>query len=788
MFKDSEFLFTKGLTLVEALLGKDDYQYLEISNNLASLYKDLGRLEDSERMYLNCLNSIEKNGQEINTPTHAYFMTNLANVYLRLKHYEKAEALHLKALGILKNTVGDEHADYLLVLNNLSNVYEETGKRTEAEKLLLTCIELSESKLGKQHDFRAQRLCNLGTLYLNWGRLAEAEKYFLESKEIFESNYGSQHYLNVVVNYNLAQVYAKTNKKSELVQTIDTTIRFTHQLLRNAHLYSSEYDLERLIRQERPKLLLGSSFLTRDSVSEQLTGIAYDDALFQKGFLQNAARRLNSLTAQTPATDSLSNLLKSYRFLLSREYTKPLSAHSQVDSLEIKANRIEQDLARLLSGYATNLHQVKWQDVKNALKQGEAAIEFLNFPAELFSKKDSMVYGALIIQPSSSFPVFVELGSLREIEAIIDSKLPRKADYVDRLYTLQHRGLVEENGDKARSLYELIWAPLEKFLSNVNTIYYSNTGLLHRINLGAIPISFDSILFDKYNLVQLRSTRSVALPEIIEVKSKSALIYGDITYEVDSTLLNTTNTVSVDYGNHTRGRESLISFDYTKKTTNTWNKLPYTKLEAEKLTTNLKKSGFKVSLLTKSFGSEESFYAATSKNSDSPTVIHFATHGFFLPDPRLLEGGDSDNEFEMAQHPMIRSGLLLAGANNAWKSNGTSTQGSEDGILTAYEISQTNLTNTELVVLSACETGLGDIKGDEGVYGLQRAFKIAGVKYLIMSLWQVPDQQTSTFMTFFYKNWLDEGLTVPEAFRRTQKEMRDRFVDPFAWAGFVLIE
>ena len=137
---------------------------------------------------------------------------------------------------------------------------------------------------------------------------------------------------------------------------------------------------------------------------------------------------------------------------------------------------------------------------------------------------------------------------------------------------------------------------------------------------------------------------------------------------------------------------------------------------------------------------------------------------------------------------MIRSGLILAGGNYAWKNGKPFKEGMEDGILTAYEISQMNLSNTELVVLSACETGLGDIQGNEGVYGLQRAFKIAGAKYLIMSLWQVPDKQTSLLMTTFYKKWLEDKMTIPDAFHAAQKELREIGLDPYQWAGFVLVE
>jgi CHAT domain-containing protein len=136
---------------------------------------------------------------------------------------------------------------------------------------------------------------------------------------------------------------------------------------------------------------------------------------------------------------------------------------------------------------------------------------------------------------------------------------------------------------------------------------------------------------------------------------------------------------------------------------------------------------------------------------------------------------------------MIRSGLILAGAKQTWLT-GTHLEGFEDGILTAYEISQMNLSGTELVVLSACETGLGDIIGNEGVYGLQRAFKIAGAKYLIMSLWKVDDLSTQAFMTTFYRHWLKEKQHIPQAFQTAQREMREKYPGAYDWAGFVLIE
>lgn len=178
----------------------------------------------------------------------------------------------------------------------------------------------------------------------------------------------------------------------------------------------------------------------------------------------------------------------------------------------------------------------------------------------------------------------------------------------------------------------------------------------------------------------------------------------------------------------------------------------------------------------------------------TPRILHIATHGYFFPDPKPSAAGFETSPtvdepvFKRSEHPMIRSGLLLAGANHAWVTGKPLRPGLEDGVLTAYEISQMDLSKTELVVLSACETGLGDIQGNEGVYGLQRAFKIAGAKYLVMSLWQVPDFQTQELMTVFYQKWLTENMPIPDAFQAAQQLMRKKYEHPYFWAGFVLVE
>ena len=195
---------------------------------------------------------------------------------------------------------------------------------------------------------------------------------------------------------------------------------------------------------------------------------------------------------------------------------------------------------------------------------------------------------------------------------------------------------------------------------------------------------------------------------------------------------------------------------------------------------------FNVTLTEGLKATEESFKSLTGKNS--PAVLHIATHGFFFPDPKNNKKDDKmrgPTVFKLSDNPLIRSGLAMAGANNAWKGKGVT--GVEDGILTSYEVSGMYLPNTKLAILSACETGLGDIQGSEGVYGLQRAFKTAGVENLVMSLWKVPDQESSEFMQEFYKN-IFAKQTISTAFYNAQKIMKNKYRnDPYKWAAWIFV-
>ncbi len=222
----------------------------------------------------------------------------------------------------------------------------------------------------------------------------------------------------------------------------------------------------------------------------------------------------------------------------------------------------------------------------------------------------------------------------------------------------------------------------------------------------------------------------------------------------------------------------------------TWNYLPGTLKEINSIDSLAKLFQVPATIYRGTAALEETY--KNYGGGVSPAIIHIATHGFFFPDPEkkfkssLGSLQDDKQEFRTSANPLNRSGLLFAGANHIWVGE-TLPPGLEDGILTAYEASNITLSRTELVVLSACETGLGDIKGSEGVFGLQRAFKAAGANYLMMSLWKVPDSETAEFMKEFY-HALFSGQTIEQAFSLSQRVMKNKYrKDPYKWAAFVLV-
>lgn len=781
-YEKAESSYLQTLGIWEKVYGKGHQKYAIILNNLGSMYKSMGQLDKVEKLYLETQEIWEQIlGEE--HPNYAKVLHNLGNLYLTKGLVEKAESYYLKTKELRESSLGKEHPEYAKTLNSLGILYKNSEQFDKAQTYLKQTIEIQEKTIGTTHPDYAHTLHNLGHLYAKMNQHDSAEKYYLNALHILEEVFGRNHADCMVIFHSLANLYVSDKKYQLAKEYYLEANELQTNLFLNAANHLSESELSQYVNSYTNHL---DQFFSIIEHEENLAGKAYNNCLFYKGLILNTTRQMNRLAKSDSLSNNMLLKLKSYKRLLGKEYSKSIEQRdsAKILDLEQKSNSLEKEITRLVSGYESATQQISWQSIQESLKPGEAAIEFFNHHYYNPESTDSVKYFALLIKGGMSQVTFIPLFEEQSLIDLIGVNQKRRSDYVNELYSIEGRGSTVLSKSK-KNLYELIWEPLKNEVNDINTIYFSPSGLLHRINLSAISVDHSNTISDQYKLVQLNSTRDLAIDFPDQTNDNNAIIYGGIQYDIQSNQIDTKNNDPADVLNNMTSAISMNSKDNSRG--DNWQYLNWTLVEIEEIQNILENSNMESNSYTLSDATENAF-KLIGENDSSPRVLHLATHGFFFPDLETENIQMNDNAiFKNSNNSMIRSGLLLAGANYVWQGNNPKVEG-EDGILTAYEISQMDLSQTELVVLSACETGLGDIKGNEGVYGLQRAFKIAGVKYLIMSLWQVPDRQTKDFMISFYKNWLEGKMNIRDAFSKTQKQMKDRFYDPYFWAGFVLVE
>ena len=310
----------------------------------------------------------------------------------------------------------------------------------------------------------------------------------------------------------------------------------------------------------------------------------------------------------------------------------------------------------------------------------------------------------------------------------------------------------------------------------------SPTGGLNLLKHEAIVMPDGQIFGDKYNLIRLSSTDKILARASTKEKQQSAVVYGGIQYDLSVADMN---EAAKKY-KHSNGDDSFLMAMRSEDERGRWNYLPGTKTESENIYKLLTSSKINATLLQESAANEESF---KSLNGHSPNIIHLSTHGFFLDtNQKVMANPFMSNvgNYSEKEDQLIRTGLLMAGSNNVWCGR-EKVSGIEDGILTADEISRLDLSGTNLVVLSACETAKGQVDEIDGVLGLQRGFKKAGAKSIMMSLWKVSDAVTSMLMTEFYSN-LGKDMSTKEALKAATEKIRNQYPDPYFWAAFILLD
>lgn len=621
--------------------------------------------------------------------------------------------------------------------------------------------------------YNIQNAIRLNPLYSRKKKLAQfyvATKDYEHAENLFLDLYYNPQTPDVgkrSIESDLTVLYWLWGNLEELGKYLDIDFYNMKSEVRHAFAFMNEEERETYLDQSLMGSVIKYDYYTAYSHGteqwEEGNRYAYNLALITKGLLLETTRDIVRLMQSAP--DSLSTELQNYKFWKSvgiREFEND------------PTKEIRLKLMDYVSQQPSFLHQlnIEWTDVRDNLKDNEAAIEFINLygatPENFVNPEDvDPCIGALILRKDMDYPVFVRLAS----NAVIDSLMSAEDGSMipDALYS----GKVKE------TVYNLIWSPLSPYLDGVQSIFYAPTGYLQHINVDWLGQSDDDFLANHYNLYRVSSTRTL-IGKNRDNDSANAIILGDITYSTKNKQFE--DTPQSKYRSITRSGFAPLS--------GTIN-------EIDSISSTLTSHNFSNTVLSKSLADEQSVRKLSGR---SPKILHFATHGFYYTKEELVEEFKKSSYigFQFHRPELYHSGLALAGAQDTWYNEKPgskinfdkyiSMDAASDGILLSSEISELDFSNTDLVVLSACQTALGYVKS-EGVYGLQRAFKLAGVNSLIMSLWKVDDDATQLLMTSFYKNFMN-GMPKREALINAQKEVRETpgFNDPYNWAAFILLD
>ncbi len=797
-YSEAERTFQEARQINLRLTGGEDMQYARIINNLADVYTSLNKYDQADELYQTSLR-IKASLSGKNSQDYAKTLYNLADFQASLGRNEKALSLIEEAISIYRSIDETKHPEYLKFLDYQAILIEKIGDHARAEKLYLETLHLREEMAATGQDDYALNLINLGQYYMNQEQAEKALPYAEKATPLIASIYGETHpnYGNVLTL--LATIQAEQGDKEKANENHQKAIRIIQRALGKDHIkaFNAQFQYARFLQQTGSKkeaialykridkipkeyLKRASKFLSEKELNDKieeyqlysremysllrdvpddadLTALAYNTTLFFRGYILNNLKHIRQgILKARQVSDTRDELISLHR-QLENKLNQPIEQRGDTKGLENQISELESQISRTLGSFQIQEDDIVWEDVQMALGQDEAAVEYLSFPDP--ERNDSIFYGALVLDEFSEAPVFIDLCPESAFAYLFPEQAVRQADYISQLYNFSNRGLTPE-GEKHVPLVDLLWRPVQQKLGTAKRVYIIPDGFLHRIAIAALPTSLETVVSDSFELILKSSSRQV-IPRndrIMNYSAKTSLLVGGVQYDGI-------------------GADQLAS--RSKDGQQIWQYLPWAEKESLQISDQLKNNGYNVQMLSGT-NADEFNVTQSMEQLSGWRVIHFATHGYF----NTQSDQRKDSEGGFYGKGMMNSGLVLAGVNQIQGN----TNPSQDGLLSAYEVSRMDLTKTELVVLSACETGLGDLADEEGVFGLQRAFKLAGADKLIMSLWQVPDRETKDFMVTFYTYWLTAHLSIRDAFQKTQQEYRQKFYNPHQWAGFILLE
>lgn len=799
-YAEAEPLYQRELKIKEHVLGTDDPALSTDVNNLAALYYRQGKYAEAEQLYERAL-SIDVKALGPDDPGDATDLNNLALVYQHEGKLADAQSLLERALAIDEKGLGPDRQEVAMCLNNLATVDIARAKYSDAEPLIARAVKIDEKALGPDHPEVATDLNSLAVVYSKEGRYADAEPVFQRILAIHEKILGPDHPDLATDLTNFGLLYEYQNKYAQAEPLFQRAFSNLFQQFQYEFAYMTEKERLGFLDTVAEDFPAYFSFVHRfHDKDPELIGSMYNLLLWEKGFVAGSVadmRRQIEVSGDAESLKLLNELTEKrtqIATLLNQQPQDREAWRKQVDQLRADADETEKALVARSSTFAERrkLERATWQQVRDGLKPGDAAVEFAHFRYYETDWTDKSYYVALVItHETKDEPEYVFLGTDAEIEGDAITHFQQQ---------LRTRGVVAEQTAAAlpgQGAYAAIWKPLEPALSDVKRVYLAPDGVLNQLPLGIIPSADGALEMEKYDLRVVSSTRDILRTPPAH-GAETALLVGNplfsLTEEQQHVALEKIAAARPESHTEPTAAEGELSRDGGSGAA--LPPLPGTGAEVDAIAQLMQQRQWKTEIYT-----GDRALKSVVEEASSPRVVHLATHGFFLPDQQIknsefmnaqLDENASDDPTMGREDPMLRSGLYFAGADRTLQGKSTA-KGLDNGVLTALETGNLNLEGTELVVLSACNTGQGDVKNGEGVFGLRRALQEAGASEVLMSLWSVPDQETLELMKQFYANWLG-GMEVHESLRRAQLDMREKVKTahdgrdlPFYWGAFVLV-
>lgn len=815
----------RALRIIEKNQGKEDPTYNLILSNLANSYFKLGEYSAAVELSLDVLSYTEKVFGDEHSE-YAMSLNNLALIYLELGNNNKSLELYQKSLLIIDKVYGKDHPKYLLVLSNIAVNYAYMGDYEKSLSINKEVLEHKKHILGKQHKQYVIGLNNIAFNYSKLGINEKALEYYQEALEILNKINGKEHPDYAMSLNNIAQIYhslGNYSKARELSQKAleieEKTLPINHPKISTnlSNLSGDNFHLknfEKSIAQKEEAYQLSYSHF-----SENKYGLGNKEQLRYKSQLEDYFYTFASLAHHPKIKDSLFNLAEisdywinlnglldtdqsqlTQRIYASGDSTlialydelkisKRELAHlnemtlqeRDINNISItdvkeKIERQEADLSRKSSLFANINRSFSTKDIAQNLEEDEIFIDIVRFPYYDFENNrwsDTVKYTAFITtNTTNSLPKVVTFENGHELE---DEAFLNYAHYAF--------GSAKTSSTLDKGSYGYFWKPIADKIGDKKKVCLSVNGVYHDINIGTLyNPETEQYLFEEKDIRLVNNARDLILSkekESPEFTATKVALFGFPSYETNLS----SEDVEPDYITSSQDIDPLLMDSLTRGSSA--SPLPGTKKEVEQIAKIFDNNKWDVDIYL-----EENASELAVKQSENPRVLHLATHGYFFEDIPLAKGGQElrfmgIERNQALQNPLLLSGLLFAGANNTLE--GDQTDG-ENGLLSAYEASLLQLKETELVILSACETGKGEIKNSEGVYGLRKAFSDAGAKNIIMSLWKVDDEVTQLYMTTFYDLWINQEYTIRDAFQKTQSIIKSKHPHPYYWGAFILIE